>query len=154
MHCGINRRRIRVELAPQGLGAGEQYVREQYPTEVQSYRSQCQHLNIALVVIIDADQNSVSERHHQLDRSLTEHGLSKRGPEERIGLFVPRRNIETWIHYLQGKSVNEVDKYPKLSREGECKPFVADLAQNRHQPLPVEAPASLRAACDELDRIP
>jgi hypothetical protein len=97
--------------------------------------------------------NDVEERLRQLASELTEKSLLGRQPDERIAIFVPRRNIETWIYYLQGEIVNEVDVYPKLERESMCKPVVAELAENRHNPLPDSAPDSLKIACDELSRI-
>ncbi len=151
--CGVNRHRIRAEVAPVGLGSGERYVRKRYPPEVQAYRSRCRHLNIALAVLIDADMNDVEERLRQLTSELTEKSLAERQSDERIAIFVPRRNIETWIHYLRGETVNEVEVYPKLERESICKPLVAELAKNRHDPLPDSAPDSLKIACDELSRI-
>ncbi len=151
--CGISRKRIRSVIAPKGLGSGEHYVRERYPDEVQGYRQKCNHLNIALVVMIDADTHSVKARFDQLEDCLIEKRLPGRGPDERIGIFVPRRNIETWIHYLQGAEVNEVDVYPRLPKESDCKPLAHELAQRRSQPLPDNAPDSLKTACDELARI-
>ena len=69
--------------------------------------------------------------------------------------FVPKRNIETWIHYLQGMPVNEVDACPRLTgRESDCKRVVEALADSRRNPLPGDAPPSLRIACDELARVP
>ena len=45
------------------------------------------------------------------------------------------------------------EAYPRLSKESECKPEVEALAKNRRNPLPEEAPPSLRAACLELPRV-
>jgi len=152
--CGIHRHRIRVRPHPQGRGAAEQYVREQYPLEVREYRRRRQRLNIGIVVMIDADARSVSERFDELEDELIRVSPPGRQANERIGLFIPRRNIETWIHYLQGELVNEIDEYPKFSgNEAACRPHVAELAERRHEPLRENAPASLRTACDELPRI-
>lgn len=35
---------------------------------------------------------------------------------ETIAIFVYKRNIETWIHYLERKIVNEEDTYAKLDK--------------------------------------
>lgn len=152
--CGVNRRRIQAKVAPLGLGAAEQYVRNQYPAEVREYRVRCNHLNIALVVMLDADAGNVAEHLKELENSLRQMSMPPRQPDEKIGIFVPKRNIETWIHYLQGKAVNEIDEYPRFTgNEGACKPWVEKLAKDRHVPLREDAPPSLRAACDELPRI-
>lgn len=150
---GIPARRIRVEIALEGRGSGEQYVRRKYPEEVKAYRSKCNYLNIALAVMIDADMRRVVDRLNELDASLAKAELDRRQPNERIGIFVPKRNIETWIHYLMGEIVDEDTAYPKLKKQSECKPLVEELAQKCNQPLEQEAPPSLQAACTELQRI-
>ena len=151
--CGVIPKRIRYKTCPRGKGAGEQYVRDMYPDEVREHRRN-RHLTIGLVVVIDADLGSVSNRLEQLDDALEHVRLCKREADERIGIFVPKRNIETWIHYLQGMPVNEVDTCPRLTgRESDCKRVVEALADSRHNPLPDDAPPSLRIACDELDRV-
>lgn len=154
VNCGINQSRIRVNICPAGGGAAEQFVRQQYPVEVREYRRRCNHLRIGLVVMIDADTKSVTGRANELEDELIRVSLPGRQPNERIGIFVPKQNIETWIHYLQGESVNEMEEYPKFrGSEGACKSLVVELAQNRHTPLPENAPPSLQTACDELQRI-
>ena len=79
--------------------------------------------------------------------------MVKRLPNERVGIFIPKRNIETWIYYLMGQVVNEEDVYPNLKRVSDCKPYVQILARDRHNPLPDNAPPSLQTACQELSRI-
>lgn len=153
VNCGINRRRIRVKHSPTGRGSAEQHVRQRYPVEVREYRRRRNQLDIGLVVVIDADTRSVTDRLGELETELVKVSPPGRQPDERIGIFVPKRNIETWIHYLQGQSVNERDEYPRLDRAGDCKSSVADLARDRHTPLPENAPPSLQIACDELSRI-
>ncbi len=148
---GIDPKRMRVRIAPKGMGAGEQFVRKNYPGEVEALRSRS-YLNIALVVVMDADpENSVDYRLGQLDDGLAQ----KRQPGEKIGIFIPKRNIETWIYYLKGNKVNEKKNYPKLDRESDCRPFVIKLADNckNNKPLPQDAPDSLKRACNELQRI-
>jgi hypothetical protein len=110
-------------------------------------------MNIALVVFVDADINTVDYRLEQLDKELLNAPLEKRQPDEKIAIFVPKRNIETWIHYLKGDKVNEEEVYPKLPKESYCKNFVKKLAHNRNEPLREDAPDSLKKACIELARI-
>ena len=113
--CGVDRHRIYVRVSPFGRGAAEQYVRDQYPAEVREYRARRNHLNIALAVMLDADIGNVVERLQELENSLSQMSLPQRQPDEKIGIFVPKRNIETWIHYLQGEPVNEVDECTKFA---------------------------------------
>ena len=151
---GVSPHRIRVKIAPEGRGSGEQYVRRQYPKEVKVYRSKCHHLNIALATMIDADTKSVIDRQNELDTSLTEAQLNRRQENERIGIFVPKRNIETWLYYLMGDGVDEMTDYTPLKKKGDCKPYVKRFARDCHQPLERKAPLSLQGACKELSRIP
>jgi len=151
--CGINIHRIRSVIGPKGKGAAEAFVRKQYPREVAAYRRRKHAINIALVVMIDADTRPVQSRYTELDEHLTQASLAKRQPDDQIGIFVPKRNIETWIYHLKGASVNEEDVYDHLERESECKPLVEELALKRRQPLPENAPASLQMACKEVERV-
>ncbi len=151
---GIDSRDVRARFVP-GCGAGEQNVRTEYSKEVREHRRRNYQKNIALVVFIDADTRSVNDRLGQLDDELVRNSLPRREPDEKIGVFVPKRNIETWIHYLMGETVNEDKAYPKLERKGDCKPYVAAFARDcrEHRSMPEDAPASLKAACGELVRI-
>jgi hypothetical protein len=151
--CGVHPRRIRVRIAPSGGGAGEQFVRDNYPSEVKAFRSR-KYLNISLVVFIDSDPDyTVADRMLQLKKGLENASIEDRKPEEKIAIFIPKRNIETWIHYLKGENVNEQAQYPKLENVSACKPEVQQLAENRNQPLPDTAPDSLKRACPEMHRI-
>jgi hypothetical protein len=151
--CGVHPRRIRKVPYPIGQGSAEQFVRQQYPVEVRTYRSRHNRLYISLVAVMDADTQSVAHHFKELDTELTRDGQEKRQPDERIGIFIPKRAIETWIYYLQGKSVNEDERYPHLANQSDCKAVVEALAVKRHQPLPDDALPSLQTACSELDRL-
>lgn len=154
MARGFDRHKIRSYINPKGEGAGEQYVRQKFVIEVKAYRQQANHLDVRLAVMIDADNFSVAERYLQLDKELEQSNHPKRQPTERIAIFVPKRNIETWIHYLQGEQVDEETVYRRLTAIGECKQYVHRFATEiRPQRLPDDAPASLHEACKEVTRI-
>ncbi|MBC6452667.1 MAG: hypothetical protein GDA43_05235 [Hormoscilla sp. SP5CHS1] len=142
-----------VKICPKNKQSGEQYMRELYPMEVKAYRSKKNYLAISLVVVIDADKYTVADRLHQLDTALEEDSQPRRQEEEQIAIFVPKRNIETWIYYLQGETVDEETAYPKLLRESDCKSDVEELAQQCPRGLDENAPRSLHMACDELQKI-
>lgn len=150
---GFHPRKIRYLLLPKGTQSGEQYVRECYRTEVKAYRSNKNHLSIALIVLIDADNKSVAERLNQLDSALEDDSQAKRQQDEKIAVFVPKRNIETWIHYLQEETVDEETAYQKLEKEGDCKPGVEKLVNQCDRGLAEDAPPSLHTACSEWQRI-
>lgn len=142
-------------ICPSGQQSGEQYVRDRYPTEVRAYYRKKNYLKITLIVVIDADTTTVANRLDQLEQALEENSLPRRQADDRIAIFVPKRNIETWIHYLMGTAVNEEDAYSKfLKDEGACKPYAESLAIRCQQTgLADDAPPSMQAACAELQRI-
>lgn len=51
---------IRVDKAPPGQGAGEQWVKQEYPSEVDHYRRQSARRKSALVVVLDADTSATA----------------------------------------------------------------------------------------------
>lgn len=146
--AGWNRNCFRVEISPKGRGAGEQWVREQFPTELKELR-RC-HVSVHLVAITDADRSTVAERKASFDETCRTKGVDPRSDDEPVALLVPRRNIETWIAYLGGENVDEDKAYPKLSRESKCAPAVERLTKMcRKGDLRKPAPPSLEDACEE-----
>ncbi|WGV24437.1 hypothetical protein [Halotia branconii] len=147
-------RNIRIKICVnKAKGAGEQFVRENYATEVKALRSKNYLLGM-LVVLIDADKKTVEERLKQLDDALIADSQQVRQPDEAIAIFVPKRNIETWIHYLRGETFDEETKYAKFTNnESACKPHVEHLVNQCYQGLDNNAPPSLQIACRELQRI-
>ncbi len=148
-------RRVRPFIAPPGQGAAEQYVRSQYLRQVQWLRSS--HCACCLVVAVDADTATVQHRLTQLDRELTTSRVEPRAPGEPIVIFVPKRRIETWIHYLlRGGPVSEDDLMRRLERQGDCHPAAdrfAELAKQGN--TPEDCPPSLEIALQrEAPRIP
>ena len=107
-----------------------------------------------LIVLIDADKKTVEERLKQLDDALIENSQQLRQPSEAIAIFVPKRNIETWIHHLQCENVDEETEYTKFKKQSDCKPYLDKLVNQCYQGnLDENAPPSLKAACGELQRI-
>ncbi|WP_353930255.1 hypothetical protein WJM97_18455 [Okeanomitos corallinicola TIOX110] len=145
-------RNIRTEICPKG--AGEQFVREKYAKEVVEYRRQKNKRAGMLIVLIDADKKTVEERLKQLNDALKENSHPQRQIDEAIAVFVPKRNIETWIHYLQDENVDEETEYPKFKKQSDCKPYIEQLVNQCYQGnLNENAPHSLKTACGELQRI-
>lgn len=152
---GIGEWVLRVEKNPAGRGSGEHYVRNRYVVEVQECRRQATFSPIgrALIVMIDADIFTTLQRLEQLDRLLVESGLVKRADTERIALLTPKRNIETWIHFMHGNPVNEDTAYAKLRNPGDCRTHVRHFLANHPNQPPADAPDSLAMAYQELQRI-
>src|SRR4028119_110846 len=106
--------RFRANICPESSQSGEQYVRTHYPEEVKAYRQKRNQVSVGLVVLIDADTGTLEARLDELASVLDEDAQEKRRSNEAIAIFVPKRNIETWIHYLQGETVNEEDAYARF----------------------------------------
>jgi hypothetical protein len=139
---------IRIERGAPGSGAGEQYVRNRFPTELGAVRRDSVHR--ALIVMIDGDTIGREERLRQLETACTAAGVPPRRSEDRVAVLVPTRNIETWFQYLDGHEADERWEYPKLSRQRDCQRHVDELAVMCGSDLRQPAPPSLRAACDEF----
>ncbi|MCY4258847.1 MAG: hypothetical protein OXC91_01105 [Rhodobacteraceae bacterium] len=135
---------------PDGSQSGEQWVRQRYPRELKSIRSR---QNARLIVVTDADSGSTENRRKQLDRECIDQNIACRTDDDRVFVIIPRRNIETWLAYLDGTTVNENENYPRLHRERDCRPHVGKLfkmCQENRLCQPV--PPSLSDACREYRR--
>lgn len=143
---------IRVLKSPKGRGSGEQWVHQQYAREVRAIRQAAHIENRALVVVVDEDTRSTQPRAQSLDDALRSEGLPPRGPTESIIQVIPARNIETWLAYLDGETVDETSRYPKYDKnEKACRPLVKALkAMCDARALRSPAPPSLERACDEF----
>lgn len=98
----------------------------------------------------DADTLTIGERLKHLDKACRDQGIEPRRSDEPVAVLVPRRNIETWIAYLAGQTVDEEKTYARLARERDCAPHVKrlkDLCDRGSLESP--APPSLESACQE-----
>ena len=148
---GWETRAMRVEKVPGGRGAGEQFVRKRFPLELKAHRSR--PVSQALVVLIDGDAEGTAARLQQLSQACREVNVAERTDHDRVAVFVPTWNIETWLAYLNGQEVTEENPdYPRLSRERDCQRHVEVLARMcRDGELREPAPASLETACREYN---
>ncbi len=129
---------------------------EDYAKEVEGLRAILSRRSGVLVVVADADNLTVAERIAVLDAKLVEADKPARRHDEPIFFVIPRRNIETWIHYLAGNSVDEKTDYKSRCSQTEINEAPARFANLTwpREPLPADCPPSLTSACDELWRIP
>ena len=101
---------MRIVMSPSGAGSAEQWVRERFAIEVEACRSR--HAQTKLIVLIDADLQTVHQRIRQLDQKLRDAGVPAiPNDTERFARLVPKRNIETWILCLNDVQVNEDTDY-------------------------------------------
>lgn len=147
---GWNKRELRVEKSPSAKGSAEQWVKANFPQELLIYRKRSSQAASALIAVIDADNKKVQDRLIEFEQTCTSENLCFRAADEAVAIAVPKRNIETWIHYLQGEPVDEETVYPKLARARDCKEEVKALVHHcQSRDMPQEAPASLKAAGEE-----
>lgn len=151
---GFTRHQLRSEICPKGKQAGEQYVRECYPGELTACRRRAAKAATALIVVIDADTAAVQEIVRRLEDACSAADVEKRTARDRVAILVPKRNIETWINYLDGVDVDEEQAYPKLKKESDCSAAVGRLLEicSRGE-CPADFPESLINACEEYRRI-
>ena len=166
--CGLDDRRIKDFGNPKGktIKNNNALIVKHYPELIKSYRSR-NYRNIAVVVMIDADEDSLDDRMRSLNIALDETAgnLNKdpRFSNEKIAIFVPARNIETWFHYINsdmsGQEYNEITDYKdkKMSTKERI-----ELAKKSARILASEicphgldriSLPSLRYACRELQRL-
>jgi len=147
---GWNTRELRVIKSPSAGGSAEQWVREKFPAELSVYRKRRNRAASALIAVIDADSKSVQDRINEFEGACNSMHIAFRTADEAVAIAVPKRNIETWICFLSGESVNETTVYPKLKRERGCKPAVDHLVELcKTTGLSKDVPHSLVVACDE-----
>ncbi|MEG4575998.1 hypothetical protein QUA56_25520 [Microcoleus sp. N3A4] len=137
-----------------------------YPALIKSSRSR-KYRNIAVVVMIDADEDSLDDRKRSLNIALDETAgnLNKdpRLPDEKVAIFVPARNIETWFYYINsyrsGQECNESTDYKdktmtakeriQLAKKS-AKILALEICPQGVDRIPL---TSLRYACKELQRL-
>ena len=118
-------RDLRVVRHGNSIGSAEQLLRNTNVNE--SIIGRKRAVAQLLIVSIDGDLLGVNERLRQLDKACLDQGVPPRSPEDKVAIFVPTREIETWLAYLDEQDVDEVQKYPKLDKQRQCKPHVNKL---------------------------
>jgi hypothetical protein len=147
---GWDTRELRVEKSPSAKGSAEQWVRERFPMELKIYRLRKAKAASGLIVLIDADAHEVNDRINEFKELCKTKSVPFREDNESVAIGVPKRNIETWIHYLNNREVNETDTYSKLERQRFCQPAVTNLLKlYKIAGLAKDTPPSLAAACNE-----
>lgn len=151
---GFGVRDIRQLPLPAGRGAGEQYVRRQYPLQVREHRRRAASMACWLVAVIDADTLEVRARESQLDAALVDAGLPMRSAGETLCVLIPKRNIETWIHFFSTGSADEDVDYKRPAKTSEeCRAAAQMLANTFQEEVPPPSfPPSLQQGWRELKR--
>jgi hypothetical protein len=141
-------------------GRNNASVLKDYPALVETYRRKANfQQNLAVVVMMDADEQTLAEKMRWFDKAVDEEkarlNQQTRGQDEKIAIFLPARNIETWFRYVDG--------HPDCDERTDYKRFYsndfAELAAEKlateicPRGLPKAAPVSLHQACLELRRL-
>nr|WP_297705261.1 hypothetical protein [uncultured Butyrivibrio sp.] len=123
----ISFRRIHSNMAPKGENCGEQYVRKYLYSEAKLIVN-CNYQKLTLIVCTDADINEVQQRRKQLlDQLRADSEKDSKGApidveKECIMIWIPKRQIENWIHFLRNEDVTEdIDYRHSGSRPESCK---------------------------------
>jgi hypothetical protein len=151
---GVNRWSVRLQQSPRAKGAADQWVRESFPKELRAYRSKCNHLSNCLLAVVDADMQTVCERIKSFEAECEKQNIPFRRDDERVALVVPKRNIETWLAYLRGETVDETTEYRRYENPSDCQPDAGKLAKMcAGRRLEESPPESLKLACGEFQRL-
>ena len=144
-----DRYQVRVERAQSGRGAADRFVEQTYVKELDASRKT--HVATTLVLLTDGDAMGVEKRARRLDDACKLRRVEPRLSTDRVAVFVPTWNVETWFAYLDGETVDEGRKdYRRLKRPGDCRRHVQALAKMcRSGKLRSPAPESLQIACTE-----
>ena len=105
--------------------------------------------------MVDGDASGVAKRKASLRAACEEQCIASLNNADNVLICVPTWNIETWLAYLDGDTVNETKKdYRRLPKESECAPMVNTLVDMcREGTLRTPAPASLEDTCTSYRRV-
>ena len=137
----------RVQTVAAGDGSGEQQVRQRFPKELQALRAYS-GVNRYLVVITDGDRYSPEQRRSQLEQQAA------RRQGDKVAIFVPCRNLESWFAWLDGVFQDEETDYKPQYRNAQAGKLGERLAEQCREKQPNDLPVSLQDACEELQRLP
>ncbi len=117
---GIRSHKITTAPIPAGSGCGEAYVRNELPRELELLRRN-RHLRKTLVVCTDADKYSYDERKKMLQDAVHEMYPDSDMDDEMMLLWIPKREIETWIAHFAGEEVDENMEFRHGGQPISCK---------------------------------
>ena len=102
-----------------------------------------------LFVMVDGDAQGAAGRMASLAAICEEHRIIPPNDADQVLVCVPTWNIETWLAYLRGETVDETRSgYPRLDRPRDCGPLVKELAKMcRDRTLRAPYPPSLQDTC-------
>lgn len=104
IHQNVDRHKIRSYIAASGRGSGEAFVKREYEGKLEALR-RFKRENIVLIVCSDADSSTVLKKKEYIEKCSE----VPRKDDEAVIIWIPKRSIENWIHYLRedGDSIIE-----------------------------------------------
>jgi hypothetical protein len=110
MNLDAAARSMRTRIASEEASGGNvKWVLRMFPQEVLACRQRTKKAKTLLIVVADADDNTVEARRRQCNDALSVAGYPLLQQSEPVALLIPRRHIETWIRCLLGEEVSEVE---------------------------------------------
>lgn len=156
LQLGFSRNELRVTPYHAGRGSAKDWVDKQYPIEVRAMRSKAYQKGLRLVIGTDADEGTVTRRANRLAATLEKAGLPPRDRNERIVLWIPKWNVETWILYFAGDVRDEDNNYKNEVKKPDywatAKAFVAQYRDYRRNDT-IHTQPSLKSAYHETKRL-
>ena len=151
---GFSRHKIRILVSPAASGSAYTYVLNNFPVELENLRKDS--VSRKLLAIIDEDGKGRSMADFQ--KACKKANVPFRTDKESVAILVPKRNIETWIYFLEHQSaVDETKDYKTQVHHGLsivcCKQAVRILDEICSENDRASWPSSLAAACPEIQRI-
>jgi hypothetical protein len=157
LYSGMKAHEIRVHRSPSGHGSADNWARKRFVEETKEYRRRQARARSALVVMIDADSSTVQHRFHQLDQALTQNGMPIVADGDKIARLVPKRNVETWILWLNETAVDEESDYKAIRSDwSQLIPAASEKLctwVRSQAELPNTCIDSLRTGVRELERL-
>ncbi len=107
-------------------------------------------------MLIDADQRTTAEIRQALQEQLALTHAEPIQPDEPVCLFIPKRNVETWVVCLLDGQANETGDYKPVVKDGQPQESgvrFGEAVRNGQAPQPNWV-QSLKDAVPEAQRIP
>jgi len=140
-----------------GQGSAKQWIDQQYPVQVKTYRKEKNNQSIGLLIATDADNQTVQERSGALEKALRQASLQARADREKIAHWIPRWSVETWGIALTGGDATEEIRYKNTpqAKDIDWKAAASAFVEDYRKPPAdrVTSLPSLVAAYHETDRL-
>ncbi|MFO0600546.1 MAG: hypothetical protein U0228_34885 [Myxococcaceae bacterium] len=148
---GLKSEPVKAMICPAGSESAFTWVLKNFPERVRNTVRRRPTERVALVVMIDGDNQGVRERKRQLAAELAAAGETPRTAAEAIVLLVPTWSVETWLLRAADESQSFKNQ---LRHSDDVKATYESVATVlREGPAP-RVPPSLDDAADELKRLP